>query len=1619
MRKLSSSHLALLLVCATLPFVSDAGQANCCNMAASITSDLFPGGSGDEDFFTVPGGPPSVMILLDNSGSMMDFPQALPFPALANGEGKCDVAAFADASAARLTGGQQTFERPFAFTNGNSSAPSWVTRESGADCKTNPNACLFKPTAYYRYVPDADSPNIKPALHDWDNNSGVEKTAEQACEGLSTSGTAGSTARDRCTTCLANSGYYLYRADVGVGTQPVGTLRAAFAGSFLNVYPPKFIIARKVLKEMLAIDPASPSAGDNVRVGLTTFTSPGPLKPILPNCTDAITPPNNDPTALANFVTARAGLLTALDSVTFDTTTPLADTLFKVGQYFSDGDTSDGTGSQWKTWFGDSAWSSAWWNGVGSTRSICWSCQQSSVLVITDGAPKDDNHLPANASADRDTLFTREASCAIDTSLGCRNGDFGHWKGGTVGSARIPIDCPEADCGKDLGRDQRNLLHLVAAHLRWADLRAPKPAGDTSTTHMSGRQSVTTYTVGLNLPAGSTAVKLLQKTADLGGGFFVNADSPDALGDAIFNVVTDVVTKTTSFSVSNTNTLQAATAAQLFTARFRPLDRLSYEGHVYRFTLFNELALGCDPGKPQAQQPRITCGTATNVNANLDGKLAGTNADCSGFYIVDKDCDPVVEDPATGAFKKGTFDASGNLTATLTDAAPFWDAGKVLSDPAQPGYRSASSTADNRRKIYTVVDNNGGTADGKFTAADTKIEFTAGNVDDLRPYLGLDGAWCGRLFDRLGFVKPGTGWGTEELRKCAKQVIWFIRGYDVLDEDDDGCAGPGGLTADERQHPKACASDADCSPSTAGSCNAGRCTCAAGDRGEERDLTAGHWKLGDIFHSSPQVVDPPYNEFLCGLQRGQTQCVPTIYSPAALTKETQTAIDVTAGKDAYEQYRTNGGSPLKDRRRIVLAGGNDGMLHAFDAGEPDTAAAADVFGSRPYTQGTGGELWAFIPPDLLPKLKDALDGHQYYVDGNVMVRDVWEDANGDRIKQSGEFHTLAVMSERAGGTQFVALDVTNPEDPVFRWTFPQLCSVEASLVGQSWSDFSPRPPPIGPVKLRLPGGATDGKGRNFEERWIAMLNGGYDAGAARGRGVWMVDAWTGDILWRFTDQEFQQQYTDAGSSTLATMFPVAASVGLEDIGNADQAVIDSDGYFDTATWGDLGGQLWVARFKEPGTLVSGRVTNWKAARAMEELRRPDNKQTFSETQADNVTKQFRSEFYRMTANMWDPESAVLRTFLGSGNRERLLTVAPSCGPGNVIGCAQSECNVIRLDSTVTMGACTVNSVFQDNSDHMQHNEVTQSAGCTGAIDCSAGVSARVLLHLQGCNSTNPPDLQARIACDGNGSCSERIKVGKTKNLNTKNWPALTSHNRFYGVWSYSSGRSFDNATTAVTFDRNRFTDVPIAGVTCAGPTGNACTLVNTTTATVAASGAVTCGTGVTKCSATASDPGWFYEYGRKDPVTGGAASWTDEKTGSGATVLNSCVDWNTIRPMGAAVTSTPCEAGAGFPRNYTYLADGITGVPSGKFCGFQANATADVQRASSRESIAPPLDPTMVVTVTESGGVKPTALQIEPGVMTSKDMAETSEVSHPMYWLEVPRDLHACRHVDATLCNAQ
>ncbi|MCK4321377.1 hypothetical protein KAX08_02525 [candidate division WOR-3 bacterium] len=137
-------------------------------------------------------------------------------------------------------------------------------------------------------------------------------------------------------------------------------------------------------------------------------------------------------------------------------------------------------------------------------------------------------------------------------------------------------------------------------------------------------------------------------------------------------------------------------------------------------------------------------------------------------------------------------------------------------------------------------------------------------------------------------------------------------------------------------------------------------------------------ELGDIFHSSPLRIHSP-NYFY---------------------------VD-----QGFNQFFGN----MKDRSAILYAGANDGMLHVF----------ADSINGQ---GGRGGEeIAGIIPMNFIPKVKNLLVGHEYYVDANPVAADVWfPESDDDSVKQWNEWHTFLLACQGEGGRSFTAFNVTDP-----------------------------------------------------------------------------------------------------------------------------------------------------------------------------------------------------------------------------------------------------------------------------------------------------------------------------------------------------------------------------------------------------------------------------------------------------------------------------------------------------------------------------------------------------------------------------------------------------------------
>ena len=218
--------------------------------------------------------------------------------------------------------------------------------------------------------------------------------------------------------------------------------------------------------------------------------------------------------------------------------------------------------------------------------------------------------------------------------------------------------------------------------------------------------------------------------------------------------------------------------------------------------------------------------------------------------------------------------------------------------------------------------------------------------------------------------------------------------------------------------------------------------------------------LGDIFHSTPVIVGAPSRYYA----------------------------DVT-GLDARLKFVDT----YAHRKRVIVAGANDGMLHAFNAGTWNPGATP-----QGYDAGTGDEEWAYIPGFLLPNLKNftTLSTHKYYVDSAPAAADIWVDTTPDpplAAKRPEEWHTVVIGGAGKGGKGYYALDITNPQDsnyPAFRWELTNdPAHADRKYIGQSWST-----PAIGKIRKVI-----SSPGNNYTvDQWVAIVGGGMGVPTGNG-----------------------------------------------------------------------------------------------------------------------------------------------------------------------------------------------------------------------------------------------------------------------------------------------------------------------------------------------------------------------------------------------------------------------------------------------------------------------------------------------------------------------------------------
>jgi hypothetical protein len=297
------------------------------------------------------------------------------------------------------------------------------------------------------------------------------------------------------------------------------------------------------------------------------------------------------------------------------------------------------------------------------------------------------------------------------------------------------------------------------------------------------------------------------------------------------------------------------------------------------------------------------------------------------------------------------------------------------------------------------------------------------------------------------------------------------------------------------------------------------------------------------------------------------------------------------------------------RRSMIMVGANDGMLHALDA-------------------RTGVEVWAFIPFNLLPKLKalrygQSLDAFKFFVDSSPKIADV---------KVADEWRTYLFIGQGPGGTYYNTLDVTMPtiadyidedenDTPAllayfavpdrieWKWSFPRNSVFDATIrgtssfetstacssvvttcigafgdvsasatavemsVGETWSD-----PAIGQVSGET-GPYVMLVGSGFLRRSVELQT--NRAGARGGRTFYAVDATTGSVLVSRDVGADTNGESDDSCRTANDCSRIKNALQMDPVatGASDSRFIS------TAYIGDLDGKVWRFSLSLSGTTL--------------------------------------------------------------------------------------------------------------------------------------------------------------------------------------------------------------------------------------------------------------------------------------------------------------------------------------------------------------------------------------------------------------------------------------------------
>lgn len=328
---------------------------------------------------------------------------------------------------------------------------------------------------------------------------------------------------------------------------------------------------------------------------------------------------------------------------------------------------------------------------------------------------------------------------------------------------------------------------------------------------------------------------------------------------------------------------------------------------------------------------------------------------------------------------------------------------------------------------------------------------------------------------------------------------------------------------------------------------------------------------------------------------GSTAGARTATSPVSGTTLTEVTADNTlsatdyglsSGADTTSAYRfvmREMGDPLHSEPRLVtyeasvdadtgavtmdntiFFSTNDGALHAIDGDD-------------------GSEQFVFMPKEELAETADRLDNNTLstapFARSFYGLDSTWTTW---RFKDSSENTRVFLYGgQRRGGDNYYALDASDRANPKLLWVLDGDDSTggEFSKLAQTWSR-----PTFGKVRM-----GTD-------DVPVLIFGGGYsasdhdtrgdvsDTGDVDGNAVFMVNAYTGALIWSASSASI------SGGGDHDTVSDMKWSIP----GDISVVDLDFDGYLDHMYFSDLGGQVFRTDIKPdasgPGDLVRRTVT---------------------------------------------------------------------------------------------------------------------------------------------------------------------------------------------------------------------------------------------------------------------------------------------------------------------------------------------------------------------------------------------------------------------------------------------